>query len=279
MRVLCAALLATLLVLGATTPTRAQAPDGTSPESAIQLTSAEPQSGHLVGDVVGEFAYYWIDYPGDGRDAVIAMGFAPADDPMSRSIGLHVWQGNVRLTNMTGVSGTRGANRVTFFSNRRGPLLVQVFNYLPGREVFFQLTLTGLPVPSGVTPSVAPAPAPTPEAAPAEEPGDRLTDMAMTSITGDSGGAYAYYWIENQPWKTGTLRLEFSPSDATTTRSVGISVWRGAILVGKITGGESPDKGATMLSFSTGQSGPLLVQIANHRSGAVANFKVILTWR
>jgi hypothetical protein len=137
---------ATQPVQPAAQPTEAPAPaavsgDGMTPETAIKLQDAV--SGDMTGTVAGQFRYYTLDYAGDSRDVTLTIYFTPSDSTRTSGIGLHVWQpGGQKLASMTGVSDTKGTNRVTFFSGVKGPYLVQVFNYAPGLQTFFQVQVS-----------------------------------------------------------------------------------------------------------------------------------------
>lgn len=280
-----------LLLVGVAPTTMAQTADARTADTAIELTSAAPQSGNLVGSTAGAYAYYWIDYPGGSVDATITYYFSPTDAPLERSFGINVWEGPRRLAFIAGSGETKGTHKVVFFSANKQRLLVQVTNYLQSREAFYQLTLTGIEPPPGAA-LAAPAPATTTATTPTtSEPQVRasgdgatpdkaiaFTDSATGSLVGDSAGAYVHYWIENRTGRTATFQLDFSPSDSTTTRAVSVEVYQGNTQLANMNGGGSPDKGTLKTFFTSQQAGPILVKVGNYRSGVQVGYKLLLTW-
>lgn len=274
-----------LVGLAVAPPAVAQTANGLTRETAIEISSAEPTSGSLVGNTGGASRFYWFDYPEGRKDATLVFNFTPSDAPMTKAVGVHIWDGRNVVAKMTGSSDTKGSNRVIFFAEKATRLTVEVSNYLP-REVFFQLVLRGVPAREGFQ-SQAPAAAPSAAApAPAPRSGDgRTPDTAIVlsgsasgSLVGNSGGAYAYYRLENQPGKTATAKIDFSPSDDPTTRSVALYAWQGPNRLGSINGGESTVKGSAQFFFSSTDTRPVILQVHNYRHGVALNYTVSVTW-
>ena len=259
------------------TPDAAIQLTGKTPDTAVRLTGASPQLGRIIGDQRGAFNYFWIDYPGDGTDAKIALKFSPTDDRLVFKVGLRVYQGKNLLVTALGNEAPSGTMNVTVFSRIKAPMLVQVSNYLQGREVSFQLTLAGLDFPAPWEP---PAEAPPREPSPAgatPESAVVLTDFATASIGSQSGGGSYYLTVDYRTGKTGKLRLEFSPSDPITVIGLGLKVWQGSRLIAKVSGTEATSRGVASVLFGTDKSGPLLIQLYNYGSTTV-DMRVGLTW-
>lgn len=138
-----ALVLALMLGLGTDSTVLAAEPDGRSPDTALPLTGESAQWGSLVGTSGGAFYYFWIDYPGDSTDVMLSLEYTPAEARIADAIGLRVYQGSVLLGGVSGMDGGPGHNKLTFLSDRKSPVLVQVSNYTPQREVFFKLTAAG----------------------------------------------------------------------------------------------------------------------------------------
>jgi hypothetical protein len=139
--------LALTMFLTAASVTAAAEPDGRTPESAIPLTTATPEWGQLVGNPGGAFVYYVVDYPGDSSDVIIDSQFTPGDVFTADGFGLTIYQGGGMLGKVVGLGGENpGENSLTVFSDRKGPLVVQVSNYR-AREIFYRLTLSGTAFP------------------------------------------------------------------------------------------------------------------------------------
>lgn len=262
--------LSLLLTLTFAVPATAQTPDGATPNTAIPLISGQTQRGSITGRSGGAFAYYTIDYPGGASVGTLRLNFSPTHEPITRSIGLNVWQSNTRLATMGGVSPNKGANSVTFASDKKGPLLVQVYNYLQSATAFYEVILSGI-----AQPSVAPQPAePGVPEAPAPATGASTPDTATPlvgaasgDLTGSAGGAFRYHTIEYPgDGRTVTITLHFAPSDSTRTSGIGLHVWQGSTRLAVMTG-SSPTKGMNQVTFSSNKKGTLLIQVFNYAPG------------
>jgi hypothetical protein len=122
-------------------------PAATSTPTAAQGTEQNPApfnaagtSGSLTGDPLGRFAYYWVEHPGDGTDRVITYSFSPVS--ADNAFGIEVWQGNELLGRISGSGETRGQNKLTFYTNKSGGVLLKVNNYTGGTTVNYNMSMT-----------------------------------------------------------------------------------------------------------------------------------------
>jgi hypothetical protein len=269
--------LALILATGLIAPAYAQGTaDGKTPDTAIQLAADQPQHGAFTGQWLGGFAYYWLNYPGDGRTGMLTMSFEPSDPITAGAVGINTWQGNGSLGSIKGTdSGTRGQTKLSFFSNKAGAILVQLFNYANGKEVSYDLTLTGVLTPSGTATAAAPSassPSAPVAASSVDNPAPLTAAGASGSLRGDTGGAYAYYTF---PYPgnstTAMVTITFRPVDV--SNGFGISVWQGNVRLGTITGSGST-LGANTLSFFSSQAGPVMLKVENYIPGRTASYSV-----
>ncbi len=110
----------------------------------------------LVGNRAGSFAYYDIEYPGDGRIITIQLDMAPGDPAALPGLGFNVYGFNGYWIG----EGTQALDKedrkvLRWADHNPGPWLIQVYNYLDGVPVNFHLEVSGLPVPPP-TPTSAP---------------------------------------------------------------------------------------------------------------------------
>jgi hypothetical protein len=117
--------------------------DGKTAATALPLPAALSASGTLVGSAVGSFAYYPFDYPGDGATGTLALTVSPTDSNTTNAVGVNLYQGGTLLA-MNALGAVSGSNSRTFAPPTAGPVLVQVYNYLPGQAASYDLAITGL---------------------------------------------------------------------------------------------------------------------------------------
>jgi hypothetical protein len=115
----------------APTPTAAPAVDVPA-ELDLQM------AGALVGSRAGSFAFYELDYAGDGSEVALKMSFTPDDPIIARGVGLVVYgpSGEVAHGQPTGRPGER---QLVFQSDEPGRYLIQVFNYIEGAVITYSI--------------------------------------------------------------------------------------------------------------------------------------------
>ena len=135
---------ALLLTLGLTANTFAATPDGTTASTAIPLPPSLSASGVLTGSPVGSFTYYTFNYPGNRITGTIALTVSPNDSNTTNAVGVHLYQGSNTLLAMNALGPVSGSKSGTFASATAGPIVVQVYNYLPGQAASYNFAITGL---------------------------------------------------------------------------------------------------------------------------------------
>lgn len=116
----------------APTPTAASEVES-PPELDLQI------AGALVGSRAGSFAFYELDYDGDGSEVALKMTFTPDDPVIARGVGLVVYgpSGEVARGQPTGRPGER---ELAFASDQPGSYLIQVFNYIEGAVITYSIS-------------------------------------------------------------------------------------------------------------------------------------------
>lgn len=225
-----------------------------APERALPLTS--PTFGSLTGNSAGAYAFYRFDYPGKNWVAKLTLNFSPDDTVAHRGIGLIVYapDGSAYTSSIT---DTLGLQQIRFASGLAGSYLVQVYNYIPGYTINYSITTQGIPIPAAPTPT------------PAQ---NTLVQSVSGSITGDSGGAFAYYSFF-YPGDGSTVRLSatFWPADEWLNRGQGFNIY----LDGRHIAQSRPDRddvARQTLQFSSSLAGTFVIQVYNYNAGVTTQF-------
>ena len=270
-----------LLALGLTATAFAAPPDGQSPSTAFPLSTTH--SGTLTGSTGGAFAYYTFSYPGDGSQGTITLSFSPGDQATANGFGVSLWQAGSLLATTSGLSSTLGANSLTFSSTTPGPILAQVYNYNPGVLVSYQIGLSGVSqsAPAAATPSAAaaaaPAPAPSATPAPAGSASNPipLKGPATDMLPGNLYGSFAYYTFDYPgDGSTQSVTLNFSPSGAEVANAVFVTLYQNGAQLAAGQGTQTPTPGQLVVSFSSTNAGPVLVQLANYNLDATISYTI-----
>ena len=219
--------------------------DGSNP---VVLTVSQTLDFQLVGSRAGAFAYYKIDYPGDGRVVSFELDSAPGDPGVMGAVGLNVYGPNGYLIGSARTSRTICDRKVFMWSDHT-PLswLVQVYNYVDGVPVSFHMILGGLP-------PVDPTPTPAPVMQPSEA---KPLSIGSGSLLGHRAGKYAFYKLELQLGQTMGLHLFCTPDNQYVTQGFGVNVW-GPDGVQYVTNGSHD------VRFVAGPFGEYLVQVYNY---------------
>jgi len=207
------------------------------------------------GSRAGAFAYYSIDYPGDGRIITLELDLAPGDPVAMLAAGFNVY-GPQGYFIGSGVKSPDKVDRKVFeWSDFNAtPWLIQVYNYLDNVPVAFKLKISGLPGPQ-------------PTRAPVMSPAQAMTfSMASGGLIGDRAGNYHYYNVEsNGNGSEVTLRLYHDPDNHVVSRAFGMNVYapEGGILAAN---------GSHEVSFDLDKPGTYLVQVYNYLDGQNVNY-------
>ena len=229
------------------------------------LSNNLASQGGLYGDSAGAYAYYALDYPGDGRTVTIKLSYAPADPVTRIGFGFCVYAPGGQLIGR-GVPAADGVGFLELHASgtQHARWLVQVYNYLPQHPVAYSVTATGLPELVKATPVARLANA---DAASAVT----LGDAESGTLVGARAGAYAFYKLSYPgDGSVVTLRATFAPDDPVTASGIGLVVYgpSGETIVGQSTS----TAGVREASLSSRVAGSYLIQIYNYVEGLALRY-------
>lgn len=136
-------------------------------------TRPAPLNGSLSEDLPaatgGTFAYFTFPSPGSSPPATVTLSYSPADARVNQAVGFNVLDayGNTiaSATQPNGQNLAAASLSVDLSRNVGEPLAVQVYNYAPGVQISYRLSVSGI-APSfaaaaatGVPAPASPAPA------------------------------------------------------------------------------------------------------------------------
>ena len=262
---------AVLLIFALSANVLAANPDGKTAAAAIPLPPNLTASGTLTGVAQGAFAFYTLDYPGDGSVGTITLNVNPTDSNTTNAVGVNLYQADATLLSMTALGTTSGLNHGNFSSKLKAPIIVQVYNYLPGQEATFNFSISGI-TGHGASASGAATSTASSTAIPLS-----ASLSASGVLTGNESGSFAYYTF-NYPGdgSQGTLTLTINPANPGTTQAVGVNLYQaGSTLLSMNATGSVP--GTNSGAFSSTTAGPILVQVYNYLSGQSASYTFAIT--
>lgn len=210
------------------------------------IVGADTMTGNLEGNGGGSFAYYALDYPGDGRVVTIRVQFTPADPAMMLGVGFNVYGPDGSSIGNGQPAGGPGVLELQYADTNRARWLIQVYNYLPNTWVAYTLNIWGLPLPP--------------------------TTPVAGAIAGNRAGAFAYYEIEYPgDGLEVELELDFSPRDLWSDQAVGFNVYGpNGTLVGS--GEVAGDPKVKRLRVASAERARWLVQIYNYWDGETVSY-------
>lgn len=230
------------------------------PAAPIAIPTDQSLEFTLLGSRAGAFAYYSIEYPGDGRIITIELDLAPGDPVAINGAGFNVYGPNGYFIGSGSKSLTKTDRKEFHWSDYNPvPWLIQVYNYLDGVPVNFHLQVTGLPDPE-------PEPTRAPVMLAAEAAGFSMTSA---NLVGDHGGNYHYYKVDsNGGGSEVTLHLYYAPDNHLVSRGFGMNIYAP-------TDGILAAYGGHEAKFKLELPGTYLLQIYNYLHGI--NISYVLT--
>jgi hypothetical protein len=116
---------------------------GTTAASPLVMPQDMTASGTIVGGRSGAFRFYTLSYPG-GVTGTIALHVNPIDSNTTNAVGVNLYHEGANLLTMNGLGSIPGSNSGSFSSPTAGPILIEVYNYLPGQEVTYSFEVMGI---------------------------------------------------------------------------------------------------------------------------------------
>lgn len=120
-------------------PSPTPLPAGATSNTPHALTGSA--SGTLPGNPAGSFAFYTVDYPGDGSVQTVTLTFSPGGVNVGNAIVLSAFQNGTTLASLNGSHGTSpGVLPISYSSTTKGPVLIQIANYNPSPTISYTIS-------------------------------------------------------------------------------------------------------------------------------------------
>jgi hypothetical protein len=280
-RLLSVALIALGLLASAA---RAEAADGSSPETALPLRAE--QAGSIPGGPGGHFAYFRFAYPG-GWPVHLELRPNTENKLVLKYVGYKVYGPE---PNREYVDGRLDQDEVwqggrDLVSDDQGVYYVQVYNYNPNPGTVLNFTLLAGDLPPQPEEGQS-APGPVPGSAghvaiPIRAPGGEAARDEGTEIgtlAAEAGGTFRYYQF-HQPRDTSvTINLQVSPNSAGVLGRAGFKVYgpeRGKeYLQSEADTGRTPNQRG---SLWVTQDGIYIVQVHNYNADVPIEYRLWLS--
>jgi hypothetical protein len=257
---------------------------------------------NLIGDSGGAFRYYAIDYLGGAVPIPIVMRAQPGRGTAGVGTGFKVYGPNGLFGDAIGDdrSTTDSAYYLTLASTIPGTYYIQVYNFIAGLPMSYQLQVSGLGPAAAAPPAPAPAEgappaagAPPPPVAPVEPRSPeqairpQVRDLTTGGILpGSGGGSFAYYELDYPGGRTKmTITLGYSPIAQTSEERVGFRLYRtnpdapgGTDLAGtSAQTGRDQSSATEGFTLEVDDGDRYLLQLFNYMEGTPISYTLIIT--
>lgn len=276
-----------------------------STDTAQPLDASQPSAADtLVGNSGGAFRYFAISYPGGGLAVPITMRAQPGRGTAGVATGFKLYgpTGLIGEAIVNDRSTTDSTYAFTLVHSVPGTYYIQVYNYIQGLSLTFQLNVSGLPAPLATAPEAAPAagagaPSQGSSAAPgsaAPRPDNTtpdgaivLTQQAVTTgglIQGSRGGSFNFFWLDYPGGSSDmSITIGYSPITATSDQAVGFKLYRQdptnptrAILAGQSSEtGRNSSSATAGFTLNAAPAERYLLQVYNYLDGVTVNYTLI----
>jgi hypothetical protein len=294
-------------------PATALAINDTAQTAQLLDASHSAVSDTLVGNSGGAFRFFAIEYAGGGVPIPITMRAQPGRGTGGVATGFKLYgpSGLIGEAIVNDQSTTDSTYAFTLAHTLPGTYYVQVYNYISGLPLNFQLNVAGLgPPPAAPAPPAPAAPAEEAPAAPSEgvpaapaapaapvRPDNRtpegaivLTQTTSTSggtITGKRDGNFNYFWLDYPGGRTDmTITIGYSPLAHQSDQAVGFKLFRQdpqdpnkAIIAGESAEtGRNQDSATEGFTLNTDPAERYLLQVFNYLDNNITiNYTLIVS--
>jgi hypothetical protein len=248
----------------AAAPSSAEAPQALQNEKAV--------SAVLTGNGGGAFAYYAINYPGDGSVVTIELRYNPADPVTSSAVGFNVYGANgfdIGQGQKIADTGGDGVLQLAYSDSNAATWLVQVYNYLPDVSIAYTIMAEGLPTTATATAETTPQTVTTTQT----ETAAAVPLTGSGYLLGNAGGAYATYKVTVPADATDVqVKMTWSPDDPVIATGVGFVAYgpQGQMHQGVGTG----NPGERTTTLPTNEPGVYEIQVYNYIDGLTIQYAV-----
>jgi hypothetical protein len=120
----------------AVSPAPTPTPSDTQPPASLQT----PVAGSMLGHAAGAYHFYEFSYPGDGSEVTVRVTYTPDNDLIAQGVGFVVYGPTGRVARGEG-TGKPTQRQATFSSDVPGSYLIQVYNYIEGLTIDYEIHL------------------------------------------------------------------------------------------------------------------------------------------
>src|SRR5581483_1941510 len=281
-----------LALVPALVPASALAVNDTNATAQPMDAAHNTASDTLTGNSGGAYRYFAINYPGGGVPVPITMTAQPGFGTGGVATGFKVYgpTGFVGDAIVNDHSTTSSTYAFTIAHTIAGTYYVQVFNYIQGMPLSFQLSVGGLgAAPQPAAPTAPPAPT---AAAPDNTTPEGAIVLSQTTSTsggtlpGKRDGNFNYFWLDYPGGNTNmTITLGYSPLALNSDQAVGFKVYRQdpSDPTKAQVAGESSETGRNSSSategftLNQGAAERVLLQVFNYLDGITINYTLIVS--
>jgi len=230
-------------------------------------------TGTLMGSSAGAFATYIIDYPGGRRVARMELQFTPADPVTVKGVGFKVYVPSGELVG-EGKPKERvgpGILQLKYRDDKPQPLLVQVYNYIPYRQITYTMMVRGLDESSG--PLQDPTSMPVDQVKPESTTDTDTWEMVSGSLMGSRAGAFGFheFYYPGDGSDVEVIMI-FTPDNPAMAKAVNFIVYGP---YGKVASGTRTSKPTERkATFSSKRAGVYLIQVYNYIDGTTVQYTV-----
>jgi len=122
-------------------PTAPTAPPSATGTAQNPMSLVKPVSSTLPGNSAGSYAYFTLDYPGDGSTQSVTLSFSPNGPDVGDAVYVNVFQNGTQLVSQQASNtSTPGQVTVSYSSSVAGPVLIQLANFDPTTTISYTLS-------------------------------------------------------------------------------------------------------------------------------------------
>jgi len=226
-------------------------------------------NGTIVGNPAGAYAYFVVNYPGQGADVRIQLTMGSYNASLSAGLGFWVYGGNGFVGR--GEWQSDGYLELAYGADEPTALLVQVYNYYDLLAVPYSIVATGLPASQPVAQA-------TPAATVAAVTTSNLETNTAGAIVGSHAGAFGKYTLKYAGDSADVkITMTFTPDDPSLVGAVGFQVYDpdGVQVAAGVPTSDTP--GVHQATFASAKAGTYTVQVYDYVDGLTLNYALTVT--
>lgn len=254
-----------------------------APVTPVGSTAQEPIAfylpsinvgGSLLGQAGGVMQYFTVEYPGQGTSMTVNLQYSPPSPYENGAVGFNLYRGDTLLGKGAEVRRDASSAVVSFTVDDGvgGPLLLQVYNYEPGFQTNYVLTIGGA------------------SAQAVQATGNSSPDRAIVLVpprsaargsVGPGNEATFHYFLVHYPGgnREVTFRLTVDAEQGISDKQVGVNLYKGADLAGQLFAylNEKGDKRTGSFTLVASDAATYGVQVFNYSTTAPARYSLYVS--